>query len=176
MQIKLRKLKILKQEKIIKLDNPSDLLGKLRTRSPAGFAIALHVHFTTPRYLLQSYSKEWIDFYSAGGLVMQDPTVHWAFANNGAMRWSDLSDADSGGVLSSAAGFGMNFGVVIALDDGGSKTMASFARKDREMCELDIAGLSQDLRALHNRTIGSMSLAPDIHETLKQMSIFLTHG
>lgn len=107
---------------------------------------------------------------------MQDPTVHWAFANNGAMRWSALSDADNNNVLLAAAGFGLNYGVVIALDDGGSKTLASFARTDREMSELDIAGLSADLRALHNRTIGMMILAPDVHETLRQMSIFLTHG
>lgn len=158
------------------MDNPDQLLSKLRARSPAGFAIALHVQFTTPRYLLQAYRKDWIDYYSAGSLVMQDPTVHWAFANNGAVRWSDLKDQDTAGVLTAAARFGLKYGVAVALDDGGSKTMASFARDDREMSELDIAGLSADLRALHNRTLGSMILAPDIHDTLRQMSIFLTHG
>lgn len=158
------------------MDRPNELLQRLRRRSPAGFAIALHIEFTTPRYLFQAYDKDWLDFYSARGLVMQDPTVGWAFANNGAIRWSALADNDPAGVLARAAEHGLRYGVAIALDDGGSKTMASFARDDRELSEIDIAGLSADLRALHMQTLGTKVLDPDIHATLKRMSIFLTHG
>lgn len=158
------------------MDSAHDLLKRLRARSPAGFAIALHVQFTTPRYLFQAYDKAWLDFYSSHGLVMQDPTVRWSFANTGATRWSALAGDDSAGVLAKAAEHGLRYGVTIALNDGGSLSMASFARGDREMSEIDIAGLSADLRALHLRTLGTEMLSPDIHETLRRMSIYLTHG
>ena len=44
-------------------------------RSPAGFAVALHFDFTTPTFLFQTYPKRWMDYYSAGGLVMHDPVA-----------------------------------------------------------------------------------------------------
>lgn len=159
-----------------KLDNTPELLSRLRQRSKAGFAIALHVSFTTPKYLFQSYDKDWLDAYSSGGMVMQDPTVRWAFANNGFVRWSALASEDHGGVLKKAASFGLTYGVTIALDDGGSKSMASFARADREMSDIDIAGLAVDLRQLHLGTLGTEKMRPEIHEILRQLSIYLTHG
>ena len=76
------------------METPHVLLKRLRSRSPAGFAIALHIEFTTPRYLLQSYAKDWLDLYSSRSMVMQDPTVHWAFANTGSIRWSALNSLD----------------------------------------------------------------------------------
>lgn len=158
------------------MDSATDLLRRLRTRSPAGFAVALHIQFTTPRYLFQAYEKEWLDYYSSHGLVMQDPTVRWAFSNVGSIRWSALANDDPAGVLTMAARHGANFGATFAFVDGGSRTMASFARSDREMSDLDVAALSADLRKLHMLTLGTEFLAPDLHESLKRMSIFLTHG
>lgn len=159
-----------------KLDNTPELLSRLRQRSKAGFAIALHVSFTTPKYLLQSYDKEWLDIYSRRGMVMNDPTVRWAFANNGAIRWSALAEEDQAGVLDLAAKYGMAYGVTIAMADGGSKSMASFARADREMSDIDVAGLTTDLRQLHLGTLGTEKVRPEIHEILRQLSIYLTHG
>lgn len=158
------------------MDSANDLLKRLRARSPAGFAIALHIQFTTPRYLFQAYEKEWLDYYSSHGLVMQDPTVRWAFANTGSIRWSALAGDDPAGVLTRAAEYGAHHGVTFSFTDGGSRTMASFARSDREMSDLDVAALGADLRKLHLKTLGTEFLAPDLHETLKRMSIYLTHG
>lgn len=158
------------------MDSATDLLRRLRSRSPAGFAIALHIQFTTPRYLFQAYEKEWLDYYSSHGLVMHDPTVRWGFANTGSIRWSELAKDDPAGVLASAGEHGARFGVAFAFTDGGSRTMAGFARGDREMSDLDIAALGGDLRKLHLRTLGTEFLAPELHETLKRLSIYLTHG
>ena len=55
------------------------LLHDLDQRSPAGFAIALHIRFTTPTYLFQTYPKRWLDHYSSAGLVVHDPVVRWGF-------------------------------------------------------------------------------------------------
>lgn len=156
------------------LVTPIELLGRLRQRSPAGFAVALHVQFATPRYLFQSYAPEWLDLYSCRGLVMRDPTVQWAFVNDGAVRWSDLAAQDPEGVLTLAATYGMHFGVTVALSDGGSKSMASFSRSDREVSDIEIAGLKADLKTLHGLTMGVVEFDPDMHKTLKQMSIYFT--
>ena len=66
------------------------LLHELDQRSPSGFAIALHVVFTRPTYLFQTYAKPWMDHYSEAGLVMHDPVVRWGLQNVGRLRWSDL--------------------------------------------------------------------------------------
>ncbi|MCP5340924.1 MAG: autoinducer binding domain-containing protein [Rhodobacteraceae bacterium] len=154
----------------------NDLLRRLHERSPTGFAIGLHIQFTTPRYFFQSYSKEWLDAYSAKGFVMNDPIVHWGFSNEGSIRWRDLAQTDPLGVLSEAAKFGMCFGMAASVMRGSSRSIAGFSRGDREMTDVEMAGIHKDLRALHDATIGMQTLSPEIHDTLRQMSIYLTHG
>lgn len=157
------------------MDKAQETLKRMRTRSTAGFAIALHVKFTTPRYLLQAYSKDWLDLYSSEGLVMDDPTVRWAFSNTGTIRWSDLAKDDPAKVLAKAARFGLRYGVAISLVECGTRSMASFARNDREMTDIDIFALRADVRDLHLHTQGIELFTPEMHERLKLMSIFLTH-
>ena len=157
------------------MDRAQETLKRMRARSTAGFAIALHVKFTTPRYLLQAYSKEWLDLYSSEGLVMNDPTVHWAFSNTGAIRWSDLAADDPAQVLAKAEQFGLRYGVAISLEEHGTRSMASFARSDREMTDIDIFALRMDMKDLHLQTQTIELFTPEMHERLKLMSIFLTH-
>lgn len=154
----------------------SNLLRDIGTKCPAGYAIALHVRFTTPTFLFQTYSKDWMDFYSSNGLVLQDPTVRFGFENTGTRRWSDLTGDDDAGVMEKAAKYGLVYGFVCALDTGGSKSMASFARDDREFTDSEIAKLSDLLSALHDATTGQESLSDEDRATLKQLSISLTHA
>lgn len=158
------------------MDSANEILRRLRLRSPAGFAIALHVEFTTPKYLFQAYEKDWLNHYSSKGLVMHDPTVHWGFDNSGAIRWSALAANDPMGVLTQAAAFGLNYGLTVAVNSEGSLSIASFARGDREMTDIDMAAISADVKELHRVTRGAQSFTPALHETLRQMSIYLTHG
>jgi LuxR family transcriptional regulator len=158
------------QEKI------SELIEKLHIASPAGFAVGLHVIFTTPRYMFQSYEKTWLDTYSRLGLVLRDPVVRWGFSNTGSIRWSGLADQDDTGVLDKAAEHGLRYGTVIAMVRSGSRSMGGFARSDREPTDQEIAELTADLTELHDLTQKVERLAPSVHETLKQMSIYLTHG
>lgn len=155
-------------------DRISVLLTQLHSASPAGFAIALHVRFTAPRYLFQSYAKEWLDTYSHEGLVLHDPVVRWGFGNEGAVRWSALEDP--AGVLDRAAAHGLRYGAVIAFVHDASRTMAGFARGDRELSDNEIASLGSTLAELHDLTRSIEAFSPDVHRTLKQMSIYLTHG
>ncbi len=155
-------------------DRISALLARLPVTSPAGFAIALHVRFTAPRYLFQSYAKEWLDTYSREGLVLHDPVVRWGFSNEGTIRWSNLDDPF--GVMKRSAAFGLRFGAVIAILRNGSRSMAGFARADRELTDGEIADLKGILEDLHDLTGRVEALSPAVHVTLKQMSIYLTHG
>lgn len=154
----------------------SAALGRLHAASPAGFAIALHVRFTAPRYLLQSYAKDWLDTYSRLGLVLHDPVVRWGFEHTGRIRWSALAGTDEAGVLARAAEHGLAYGVVMAHLAEGSRSMAGFARPDRELTDAEIAAITADFTELHDLTLGAEALSPRVHETLRQMSVFLTHG
>lgn len=154
----------------------STLLERLHHASPAGFAIALHVKFTAPRYLFQSYAKDWLDMYSRNGLVLHDPVVRWGFSNTGTIRWSELDRETGGAVLDQAAEHGLRFGAVVAMVRNGTRSMGGFARSDREPTDAEIVDLSADLTELHDLTLTVERLSPSVHETLKQMSIYLTHG
>jgi LuxR family transcriptional regulator len=155
-------------------DQISTLLARLHAASPAGFAIALHVRYTAPRYLFQSYRKDWLDTYSREGLVLHDPVVRWGFSNDGTIRWNALDDPS--GVMKRAAAFGLCHGAVIAFVRNGSRSMAGCARSDRELTDDEIAELKGILEALHDLTERVETLSPAVHMTLKQMSIYLTHG
>jgi LuxR family transcriptional regulator, quorum-sensing system regulator SdiA len=151
------------------------LLHDLDQRSPAGCAIALHIRFSAPSYLFQSYPKRWMEQYSGSGLVMHDPTVHWGMSNVGWVRWRDLKAIDSRGVLERAKDFGIMNGVTIALLLGHSRSIASFARSDRDYECPEIAELTQVFEALHRATSGLEPLTDDDRLALRDLSIRLTH-
>lgn len=161
------------------MDQNESIVGALRdlgAESPAGFAIALHISYVSPKYLFQAYPGEWIERYSAEGLVLKDPTVRWGFENTGSVRWSALEGDDPAGVIAMAREHGLGFGVTLALDEGGSRSVASFARNDREFLDPEVARISALLDRLHRDTALVEGLSPSVHEALRRMSIILTHG
>jgi len=152
------------------------LLEQIAARCPAGFAIALHIHFTSPKYLFQSYDHDWIEVYSREGLVMRDPTVRWGFEHTGTIRWSVLARDDDAGVLALAAGHGLKFGFTAALLRDGTRSIASFARADREFTDAEIKAIAERFETLHAATQTAEALSPAEHAALKRMSVLLTHG
>ena len=151
------------------------MLKALDEQSPAGFAVALHLQFTRPTYLFQTYPKRWMDYYSAEGLVVQDPTVHWSLSNLGHIRWRDLVAIDPKGVLERAKDFGLMSGVTIAVHISGSRSIASFARADREYEDLEMEDLEARLMHLHRMTMGLAQLSSRDRSALTKLSIRLTH-
>jgi len=150
-------------------------LSLMKAASPAGYAMALHVRYTTPRYLFQTYDQGWRDHYTQNGMVMQDPTVRWGFENTGTIRWSELVAQDLAGVLTQAASWGLNYGVTIALDKNQSRSIASFARSDREFTDAEIAEIGARLTQMHDETAELETLAPATRAALRQLSVFFTH-
>jgi len=151
------------------------LLHELDQRSPAGFALGLHIRFTTPTYMFQTYPKRWLEHYSAAGMVVRDPVVQWGMQNVGRTRWSDLEMIDDGGVLEQAKDFGLMNGAAIATVVSGSRSIGGFARADREYEESEIEELEEILVRLHLATLGPGQLSERDQHVLTELSIKLTH-
>jgi len=151
------------------------LLAQLDQRSPAGFAIALHVRFTRPTYLFQTYAKPWMDHYTEAGLVMHDPVVRWGLQNTGRLRWSDLTEIDDAAVFAQARDHGLMNGAGIAIVLSESRTIAAFARADREYTDEELEEFEDLLTRLHQATLGIERLSTRDQRALTELSITLTH-
>ncbi|MCR8725271.1 autoinducer binding domain-containing protein [Frigidibacter sp. ROC022] len=154
----------------------AELIGLLHQESPAGFAIALHIRFSAPTFLFQSYPVAWSEEYTNKGLLMKDPTVAWGLTQTGAVRWSDLAEKDTAGVFEGARAHGLNYGVTIAISSGGLRSVASFVRSDREFTDEEIAAIRPLLAELHALTEGTDALSDEDREALTEMSIRMTHS
>lgn len=151
------------------------VLEDLKALAPAGFAIALHVQFTTPKYLFQTYPKDWMEEYTRKGLVMHDPTVRWGLENEGEIIWSDLADLDAAGVLTLASEYGLSHGITIARVIDASKSIASFSREDRAFNADETTDILEKFETLHRESAGGAEAA-DFDGALKRLSVALTHG
>lgn len=146
-------------------------LAILEEGCPAGYAVGLHVRFTSPTYLFQTYPAAWNEYYSSQGLVMRDPAVAWGFVNDGFVRWSDLAAEDPAGVFVEAAKNGLNYGVGAAVLSNGSRTLAGFARGDREFTDQEMADLFEVVSVMHALTAEEEALTPEDRETIANHSI-----
>lgn len=127
-------------------------LTRMQERSPAGFAIGLHLAFTASKYIIQTYPLAWMEEYSRRGLLLTDPTVRWGVENLGSIPWSVLKQNDDAGVIDAAAEFGLKYGLSIAVERGNSRSLASFAAVDGEFEPAVIDQLTDELEALHDVT------------------------
>jgi len=154
--------------------NIMGLLPRLDELCTAGYAIALHISYTTPRFLFQTYA--WMQMYSEKGLVLKDPTVLWGFSNTGVARWSNLEDIDHDGLLPLAREYGLKHGFTFAVDDDASKSITSFARKDRDFSDGEVSEISAIVLDLHQRTADVHEFSADELAFLKKLSVEFTRG
>ncbi|MDO5703524.1 MAG: autoinducer binding domain-containing protein [Paracoccus sp. (in: a-proteobacteria)] len=122
---------------------------KLGRLSPKGFYLGLHIRFAAPLIQQTTYPEEWSDFYSANAYALRDPTIAWGFSTTGACRWSALPIPDPFNILKDAADHGLAFGLTVSYGPITSRTIASFARGDREFSDDEIAEVSATIRRLH---------------------------
>ncbi len=138
------------------------LLKELDDFSPSGYAVGLHIHVTAPKVLIQTYDKEWMEYYAEHRMLLSDPTVFWAMTNSGTRRWSELTALDNGGVLEAAARFGLVHGILISVGDASSRSLLNSARPDRPQADEEIERMELILATLHNRTADDAFLSePD---------------
>jgi len=128
------------------------LFDGLEDLSPAGYAIGLHLSFTTSKYIFQTYRREWMEEYSQKGLILYDPTVRWGLSNTGWIRWSDLVGSDPGGVIAAASQFGLHYGVSVSVAEGDARSLGSFASGTANFDETVIEDLARRLLRMHQVT------------------------
>lgn len=143
------------------------LLRELDDFSPSGYALGLHIHLTAPRILIQTYAKEWMEYYAEHRMLLSDPTVLWAMTHSGTIRWSDLASEDTGGVLTAAAEHGLVHGLLISVGDATSKSLLNSARPDRPLTEAEVERMEAILQTLHYRTSDDSFLSDDDRAVLE---------
>ena len=116
----------------------------------AGYFIGLHIRFTSPLLTFQTYDQRWIDHYTENGYVLRDPMTAWGFSRTGWIRWSDPALLDPFGLFREAAQYGLNHGVTVAYGPIKSRTIASFAREDREFRDDEIDRIERSVKRLHD--------------------------
>ncbi len=154
----------------------SPILESIGECCTAGYAIGLHIKFSTPTFFFQSYAQEWLEHYSNKGMVIHDPIVRWGFENTGAADWEDLKEMDERNVLGTAADYGLRHGVVISLLVDGSRSIAGFSRADRRFTPQEVDFLQTELSRLHELTRNQTELSSAEHSALKQLSIITSQG
>lgn len=127
-------------------------LHQLSLLAEAGYFIGLHIRFTSPLFTYQTYDQAWIDHYTENGYVLRDPMTGWGFSTTGWIRWSDPRLLDPFGLFREAAQYGLNFGATVACGPITSRSIASFARSDREFRDDEIARIEAIVLRLHDMT------------------------
>lgn len=148
---------------------------RLMETAPAGFALGLHVRYTTPTYMFQTYPKAWLEEYSREGFLMRDPMVAWAFANEGHVTWAELSARDEAGVFQRAAAQGLRHGIATSIMRGGSRSIGGFARPDRPFTAGEIQQIEEAVTQLHDATASIRPLGEEVRDELHRLSVAFTH-
>jgi len=141
---------------------------------PTGFALAMHIQYSTPRFMFQTYPKKWLEIYSSKGLLLRDPVTQWGFDNTGTARWRDIVETYGGAVMEEAAKFGMNYGAVFATTAGKSRSIGGVFRSDRDYLDVELAEMFTLFETLHSLTAEVPALGDADIEALKGMSDRLT--
>lgn len=142
-------------------------LQKLGRLAPKGYYLGLHIRFAAPLIQHQTYAEEWSDFYSKNGYALRDPTIAWGFSTTGGCRWSALPIPDPFNILQDAADHGLTYGLTISHGLLTSRTIASFARDDREFLDNEIEEILMTIRRLHDITEPPESLTKAQKEALR---------
>ena len=127
-------------------------LHQLSLMAPAGYFVGLHIRFTSPLMTFQTYNQVWIDHYTENGYVLRDPMTAWGFSKTGAIRWSDEGLLDPFGLFKEAETFNLRYGMTVAYGPIKSRTIASFARSDREFRDEEMTRISDIVHRLHDKT------------------------
>ena len=155
--------------------NITTILGKVEHLAPSGFVIGFHLRLTSSEFLFQAYPRKWAQLYSERGFILSDPVTAWSFQNVGAIRWSSVKDNDPQDILGQAAEHGMKFGAGISVEAGTTKSIAGFARPDREYTDAELEELIENIRKLHILTTTESGMSEELHAELHRLSVKMTH-
>ena len=142
-------------------------LKELAVLAPRGYSVGLHIRFTAPLMMFQTYEKAWLDHYTAHGFVLRDPMVAWGFSSTGSCRWDNPGLPDPFHLFAEARRFGLNYGVTISCGPIKSRTIASFSHGERNFTDAEVGRLADIVHALHEMTEPPEELTSAQVEALK---------
>ena len=108
------------------------ILFQLGVESPAGYMAGLHIRFAGPLLQFQTYSQDWVDYYTDNAYVHRDPMIAWGFTEEGSIRRSAITLPDPFDIWPQAATFGLKYGVAVAYGPMSSRSIIGCARSDRD--------------------------------------------
>lgn len=144
------------------------LLSELGAICDRGYALAIHIRYTRPTLLYQTYATAWGDHYSEKGYMMSDPTVHWGLANVGAIDWQHLVDQDPEGIIADARSYGLINGWTYAVGPLTTRSLGSMARATR-FSEADHARCCAIIDEIHAQTDGFDSFDRQMQDKLRNL-------
>ena len=143
----------------------TERLGQL---APAGHYIALRIGFAFPLEEYNHLPKAWIDIYTSERLILDDSAIRWAYANEGATRWSALEDPH--GVFAKARQLRLRYGAVAAVADvGGARSYGIYLREDREFSDRELAVIVEMLGKMHSDAAPPSNLTQAEIEVLRMV-------
>lgn len=148
----------------------AQLLGRLNTFCDRGFALAVHIRYTRPSLLYQTYEQTWSDNYSEKGYMLTDPVVHWGLTNLGWVEWATLVDRDPEGVIADAIAHGLTNGWTYSLGTASSRTIAGLPRSGANFSAAERDELAQIVAAIHEETEGFESFPSDLQDRLRALA------
>ncbi|MGR3435077.1 MAG: autoinducer binding domain-containing protein [Shimia sp.] len=125
--------------------------AEISSLSPDGHYLAIRIGFAFPIFEENRLPRDWVDHYTAAGMMIGDPVVAWMYGNTGFVRWSEIALPDPRGVWEQAHAHGLRFGGVCSCADPetGERSYGSFVRRDREFTDHELARLYNLVEDLH---------------------------
>lgn len=151
-------------------------LGKLRAVCDRGFALAIHIRYTRPTLLYQTYDQAWADRYSEKGYMLSDPVVGWGISNTGWVEWASLVPHDPAGVIADAVAHGLTNGWTYATGPSSSRTIAGLPRSGAPFSAADRAEMSEIVDSIHDLTTGFETFPPAVQEALRNLLQVVSPG
>lgn len=125
------------------------ILQRLAQMCDTGYALALHIRYTRPTVMYRTYPNEWLAHYSARGMMLSDPVVHWGLTNTGYVYWDSIDLPDPDQVISEAARFGVENGLTCAVGPARSRSISGFSRSSGPFDAAEAAELLALTEKLH---------------------------
>ncbi len=144
-------------------------LGRLAALCGSGYALAVHIRYTRPTLLYQTYSQAWADHYSEKGYMLSDPVVRWGIMHTGRIEWNSLVDQDPEGVIAAAVSFGLTNGWTYATGTASTRTIAGLTRSGGPFSPEDVAEIIRIVDAIHDVTEGFEAFTPELQNTLRTL-------
>lgn len=148
-----------------------DKLKGLGMLSDTGYLLAVHIRYTRPSLMYTTYPENWLEHYGASGMMMVDPVVRWAMAEDtpeGHALWHDLAADDPSAVVAAAESHGLLNGVSFAIGPIASRTIGSVTRST-PFSDDEFAQARALITGIHDLTNDLQDLDTNTQEALRKL-------